>query len=78
MNATISKNEIAVSYSSRPDVGDYLTIKCPNGWDDVQKLLNKVLTYDERKFTFTGWNSDRNECFFRAPYCGSQKVAKIA
>jgi hypothetical protein len=63
MKATILPKEIAVSYSSRPEVcRDYLTIQCPNGWDDVEKLTNKVLTYENRKFTFTGWNSDRNEC----------------
>lgn len=78
MNATISKNEVAVTFSSRPEIGrDYLTISCPNGWDDVQKLTNKVLTYDNRKFTYTGWNSDRNECFFCAPCGESQLVAKI-
>jgi hypothetical protein len=65
MNATIVPNEIKVSYSNREDVGrEFLTVSCPEGWDDVKKLTNKVLTYDGRKFTFTGWNSDRNEAYF--------------
>lgn len=65
MNATIAKNEIKVQHSFRPDVGrEYLTVSCPEGWDDVKKLTNKVLIFEDRRFTFTGWNSDRNEAYF--------------
>ena len=79
MNATISQNEIPVQYSSRPDVGrDYLEISSPDGWSDVKKLTKKVLIYDGRRFTFTGWNSDRNVCYFCAPCGGSQPVARIS
>jgi hypothetical protein len=78
MKATVSLDEVPVQYSSRPDIGrDYLTIDCPAGWDDVKKICKKVLIYEGRRFTFTGWNSDRNECFFCAPLGGSQSVAKI-
>ena len=63
--ATISKDEIAVVYTNRQDVGrEYLTIDVPNGWDDVKKLTNKVLRYDGKAFVFTGWNSDTLQCFF--------------
>jgi hypothetical protein len=57
-----------------------LTVRCPAGWDDVKKISNKVLTYDNRKFTFTGWNSDRNEAYFSRPYpwCGVEFVATIS
>ena len=65
MKATIVPNEIAVVYSHRPDIGrEFLMIQVPNGWDDVAKICRKVLSYGGRKFTFTGWNSDRNECYF--------------
>lgn len=65
MNATISKNEVAVVYSHRQDVGrEYLTIDVPNGWDDVAKLTKKVLRYDGKPFVFTGWNSDTLKCYF--------------
>lgn len=63
MNATISKNEVAVVYSSR-DGREYLTIDVPNGWDDVKKLCKKVLRYDGKPFVFTGWNSDTLKCYF--------------
>ena len=64
-SATISNNEISVVYSNRPDVNrEYLTIDVPNGWDDVAKLTKKVLTYDGKKFVFTGWNSDDLKCYF--------------
>ena len=74
MNATISKNEIAVVYSHRQDVGrEYLTIDVPNGWDDVAKLTKKVLRYDGKPFVFTGWNSDTLKCYF----VGSNEVASV-
>jgi hypothetical protein len=77
MKATIAPNEISVKFSSRPDMGlDYLTVDCPNGWDDVKKLTKKVLTYEGRKFVWRGWNSDRNECWFIAPCGGSASVAR--
>ena len=79
MNAEIATNEIPVRYISRPDVGrDYLHIDCPAGWDDVKKICKKVLIYEGRRFTFTGWNSDRNEAFFCAPLGGSTPVATIS
>jgi hypothetical protein len=65
MNATIVKDEIAVTHSVRNDVQrEFLTFDVPNGWDDVKKISKKVLEYDGRKFTFSGWNSDTNKCFF--------------
>lgn len=73
MNATISKDEIAVVYSAR-DGREYLTIDIPNGWDDVAKLTKKVLNYDGKKFVFTGWNSDSLKCYF----VRTQEVAKIS
>ena len=63
-NATILNNKIAVTHSHRPDVGrDYLLIAVSD-WDDVKKLKTKVLSYDGHEYVYTGWNSDRNECFF--------------
>ena len=65
MKATILPNEVPVSYSHRPDVArEFLSVDVPNGWDDVKKISKKVLTYDGRKFTFTGWNSDTLKCYF--------------
>jgi len=79
MTATIAQNEIEVVHSIRPDVGrEFLTVKVPNGWDDCKKIVNKVLTFENRKFTWTGWNSDRNEAFFFRPlYCEGKKFAVI-
>ncbi len=78
MNATIAPNEIAVRYNSRSDINrEFLTIDCPNDWDDVKKLTKKVLVYDGRRFTFTGWNSDRHECFFARGLDGDPGTAKI-
>lgn len=76
MKAQISANQIPVTYSERPEVNrDYLTFSVPNGWEDVKKITNKVLVYDGRQFTFTGWHSDYNECYFSAPHKGSEKTA---
>ena len=75
MNASISKNEVAVVYNHRQDVGrEYLTVDVPNGWDDVKKLTNKVLRYDGKAFVFTGWNSDDLKCYF----VRSNEVATIS
>ena len=78
MKATILANEIAVRHSVRPDVGrEFLTVACPNGWDDVKKLTKKVLSFNGRRFTFTGWNSDSCECYFARPLVGEILTAKI-
>lgn len=78
MKATILSNEVPVRHSVRPDVGlEFLTISCPDGWDDVKKLTKKVLSFDGRKFTFCGWNSDSLECYFNRPLSGEVLTAKI-
>jgi hypothetical protein len=78
MNTAFITNEIQVRYTERPEVDrDFITTSVPNGWDDVRHLCRRVLSYQGRRFTFTGWCSDKNECFFAAPHGGSQPVAKI-
>jgi hypothetical protein len=73
MTATIAKNEIEVSHCVRPDVNrEFLTVKCPEGWDDVKKLTNKVLTYEGRKFVYCSWNSDRNVANFSRLLSGGE------
>ena len=80
MKATICPNEIEVTHNARPEVNrEFLIVKVPNGWDDCQKIVNKVLTFEGRKFTWTGWNSDRNEAFFfRILSGGEVKIATIS
>jgi hypothetical protein len=73
MHATIAKNEIPVRHSDRGELGEYLTIDVPNGWDDVKKICKKVLTFNGKKFLFTGWNSDSNDCYFR--HTGQEQIA---
>ena len=65
--ASIQKNEVAVTHSNRNGIGEFLTVECPNGWDDVKKLTKKVLKYQGKRFLFTGWCSDKNQAFFK---CG--------
>jgi hypothetical protein len=77
MKASILTNDIPVVYSHRPDVArEFLTIDVPAGWDDVKKICKKVLSYDGRKFTFTGWNSDTNQCYFARSL--HERIAPIA
>ena len=71
--AKIEKNIIPITYSER-DGMEFLTIRCPDGWEDVKKICKKVLTYENKRFTFTGWNSDVNNCYFRR----SESFAKIS
>lgn len=68
MNAEFATNKIAVSHNMRRDVNrEFLTFFVPNGWDDVKKIVNKVLVFNRKDFVFSGWNSDRNECYFFRP-----------
>lgn len=62
--ASISPDLLPVIPSATRD--GYLTVPVPNGWDDVEKIRAKVLEFEGRRFVFTGWNSDRNEAFFRS------------
>jgi len=65
MKATIVPDEIAVVYSTRPELNlEFLRIDIPNGWDDVKKIHKKVLMYDGKRFTFCSWNSDHLHCHF--------------
>ena len=63
--ATVAAKKISVIHEVCADVDrEFLRISIPNGWDDVKKLVNKVLTYDGRDFTYSGWNSERNVAYF--------------
>ena len=64
-NATIETNLIPISRVIQDGWGTHLTIDVPNGWDDCKKLTKKILSFDGKKFCWVGWDSDRNECFFR-------------
>ena len=78
MIATISNKEIKVEHNVRKDVNrEFLTFQIENGWDDVKKVHKKVLVFEGRKFTFSGWNSDTNECYFFRPLNGESQVAKF-
>jgi len=65
--ASISANKIVIdSYDVRSDIGtEFITINVPNGWDDVRKFTNSVLTFENKDFAFTGWNSDTNKAYFK-------------
>lgn len=63
--ATIARDEIPAIPSTR-DNQHWLTIPCPDGWDDVRKITGKVLRYAGRNYIFRGWDSDRNEAYFIA------------
>ena len=77
MKATILPDEIAIQYSFRPDVQrEYLSFSI-SGWDEVKKLVKKVLLYDGRKFVYSCWNSDRMEIIFYRMLDNSTKTAKL-
>lgn len=78
MKATIARHEIAVqSHTILPD-REALTISCPEGWDDVKPLTRKVLIFQGKRFTYRGWNSDRNVAFFAAPRGGDAPFATVS
>lgn len=63
--ATIARDEIPAIPSTR-DNQHWLTVPCPQGWDDVRRITDKVLRFASRSYVFRGWNSDRNEAYFLA------------
>jgi hypothetical protein len=77
MKATILPDEIAIQYSLRPDVQREFLSFSISGWDEVRKLVKKVLLYDGRKFVFSCWNSDRMEIIFYRMLDNSTKTAKL-
>ena len=62
MKATLLQNEISVTHSVRGD-REYLKFSI-TGWDEVEKLTKKILSYDGKKFKFSCWNSDDLYCVF--------------
>jgi hypothetical protein len=77
MKATIIPDEIAVNHCVQLDVGrEFLSFKI-DGWDEVKKLTKKVLLFDNRKFIFSCWNSDRMEIIFYCMLDGSTTTAKV-
>jgi len=78
MKATILPDEIAVQYSFRPDVEREFLSFSISGWDEVKKLVKKVLLYDKRKFVYSCWNSDRMEIIFYRMLDNSTKTAKLS
>lgn len=74
--ASIAPNEVAVTYQT---LGGYECISFPvSGWDEVKGLQAKVLVFDGRQFRFTGWDSDRNVCFFKRSNASEPNVATFA
>ena len=65
--ARISSDLIPVSFYE-----NILTIQVI-GYEDIENLRNKSLFFDGRTFTFTGWDSDAKEAYFKP----SRLVAKI-
>jgi hypothetical protein len=63
--ATITSNDLPAVPSTR-DNQHWLTIPCPDGWDDVRKITGKVLRFAGKTYVFRGWNSDQNEAYFIA------------
>lgn len=45
--------------------GEALIVPCPAGWDDVSAICDRVLEFEGRTFTFTGWNSERSVAYFK-------------
>lgn len=75
--AKIAKDEIPVVHSVSRDVNLEFLMVQTEGWDEVKKLTKKVLLFEGRRFTWSGWSSDTNEAFFRRPLNGEPAVAKI-
>ena len=56
---------------------EYIEIAVPNLWDDVKQIHHRVLMFDGREFTFSGWNSDTARSYFVRPLVGKQMIAEL-
>jgi len=61
----ISVNKVTVTKPVSIEGDLYIEIQVPNGWDDVKKLVNKVVEVNQLDFSYTGWNSDKNIAYFK-------------
>ena len=60
---TVNKVTVTKPVSIEGDL--YIEVAVPNGWNDVKKLVNKVIEVNQLDFSYTGWNSDRNIACFK-------------
>lgn len=78
MEASFALDKVPVRHSVCADVGrEYLTFDVPRGWNDVWTIKAKILVFEGREFMFSGWNSDRDECYFFRPLTGNVPSATI-
>ena len=63
--ARIATNKVTVTKPISIDGQLYSEVAVPNGWNDVKKLVNKVIEVNNIDFCYTGWNSDRNIACFK-------------
>lgn len=63
--ARIATNKVTVTKPVSIEGDLYIEVSVPNGWDDVKKLVNKVIEVNQLDFCYTGWNSDRNVAHFK-------------
>ncbi len=61
----IAVNKVTVTKPVSIEGDLYIEVDVPNGWDDVKKLVNKVIEVNSLDFNYTGWNSDRNIACFK-------------
>lgn len=63
--AQIATNKVTVTKPISIEGDLYIEVAVPNGWNDVKKLVNKVIEVNNIDFCYTGWNSDRNIACFK-------------
>ena len=61
----IAVNKVTVTKPISIEGDLYIEVNVPNGWDDVKKLVNKVIEVNSLDFSYTGWSSDRNIACFK-------------
>ena len=63
--ARIAVNKVTVTKPISIEGDLYIEVQVPHGWDDVKKLVNKVIEVNQLDFSYTGWNSDKCIAYFR-------------
>ncbi len=63
--ARIAVNKVTVTKPISIEGDLYIEVQVPHGWDDVKKLVNKVIEVNQLDFSYTGRNSDKNIAYFK-------------
>lgn len=65
MEGRINTDKIKISKPVAVGGELWFQIDVPNGYEDVKKIMNKVIEVNNYDFVYSAWNSDKNIAYFK-------------